>query len=48
VNEFGEWFRDIEPDGNVSGNKTDDWKGPYNNSRTCMEVIRRMDSLGEK
>lgn len=45
---YGEWFRDIQPDGQITGNKTDDWKGPYHHARACMEVIRRMESLGAK
>lgn len=46
--QYGEWFRDVQPDGKVTGNKTDEWKGPYHHARACMEVIQRMGSLGRK
>ncbi len=41
--EYGEWFRYIEPDGKVAGNKTDDWKAPYHHSRACLEAIERLE-----
>jgi cellobiose epimerase len=40
--EYGEWFNTIEPDGRISGDKTDEWKGPYHAGRACMEIIRRL------
>ncbi|MHB8653169.1 MAG: AGE family epimerase/isomerase [Terriglobia bacterium] len=46
--QYGEWFRDIDPHGKVSGNKTDEWKEPYHHSRACLEVIRRLEGLGQK
>jgi mannobiose 2-epimerase len=46
--QFGEWFNQIQPDGMITGNKTDAWKGPYHNGRACLEVIQRLESLGKK
>ena len=40
--QFGEWFNTIEPDGKISGEKTNEWKGPYHQGRACLEVIRRL------
>lgn len=45
---FGEWFNEIQPDGMITGNKTDAWKGPYHNSRACLEVIQRLEKVGRK
>jgi cellobiose epimerase len=41
--QYGEWFNTIEPDGTVTGNKTDEWKGPYHAGRACLEVIERLE-----
>jgi mannobiose 2-epimerase len=46
--QYGEWFRDIDPDGKITGNKTDAWKGPYHHARACLEVMRRLESSGSK
>jgi cellobiose epimerase len=43
--QYGEWFADIEPDGKITGQKTFDWKGPYHQSRACLEVIRRLEEI---
>ena len=45
--ENGEWFWGIYADGSVM-NKEDKagiWKCPYHNSRACMELIKRIESL---
>ncbi len=43
----GEWFWSIFPDGSV--NRKDDkagfWKCPYHNTRMCIELVRRINSL---
>ncbi|WP_423126664.1 AGE family epimerase/isomerase [Gaoshiqia sp. Z1-71] len=43
----GEWFWSISRDGVV--NRRDDkagfWKCPYHNSRTCLEIIKRVERL---
>ncbi len=39
--EYGEWFWDSER-GNL---KVSEWKGPYHNSRVCLEVIRRLQDI---
>jgi len=39
----GEWFWGIKEDNTVMKNdKVGIWKGPYHNSRACMEVIKRI------
>ncbi len=43
--QYGEWFRYIEPDGRISGNKTDEWKAPYHHARACLEVIQRLEGI---
>jgi cellobiose epimerase len=42
--QFGDWFNEIQPDGMITGDKTNEWKDPYHQSRACLEVIRRMES----
>ena len=46
--QFGDWFNEIQPDGMITGDKTNEWKDPYHQSRACMEVIQRLESLGKK
>jgi mannobiose 2-epimerase len=46
--EYGEWFNQIEPDGKITGNKADAWKGPYHAGRACLEVMQRLESLHGK
>ena len=46
--QFGDWFNEIQPDGMITGDKTNEWKDPYHQSRACMEVIQRLESLGVK
>ena len=45
--EDGEWFykvnKERKPDPNMF--KLSEWKGPYHNSRACMEIIRRLDEI---
>jgi mannobiose 2-epimerase len=45
----GEWFWCIRPDGtpDPSQPKVSAWKGPYHNSRCCLEIIRRTESIEE-
>lgn len=42
--EHGEWFWRITPDGSVdeSEPKVSEWKGPYHNTRMCLEMIERI------
>lgn len=44
----GEWFWKVSREGAPSGEKykVDAWKCPYHNSRTCFEVMARVDRLG--
>jgi mannobiose 2-epimerase len=44
----GEWFWKVSREGIPSGEKykVDAWKCPYHNSRTCFEVMARVDRLG--
>lgn len=41
---YGEWFFGILPDGRPDNSrfKVSEWKGPYHNSRACMEIIKRL------
>ena len=45
--ENGEWFWGIYADGSVMAteDKAGIWKCPYHNSRACMEIIKRIESL---
>ncbi len=42
--EHGEWFWSIKEDGsiNTEDDKAGFWKCPYHNTRSCLEIIRRM------
>ena len=46
--EHGEWFWKVSREGIPSHDKfkVDQWKCPYHNSRTCFEVMARLDNLG--
>ncbi|MDZ7721865.1 MAG: AGE family epimerase/isomerase [candidate division KSB1 bacterium] len=41
----GEWFYRIDENHNPSADeyKVSEWKGPYHNSRACLEIIRRIN-----
>ncbi|GBE27998.1 cellobiose 2-epimerase [bacterium BMS3Bbin03] len=43
----GEWFYMVNPDGAVHKDldKVSEWKGPYHNSRACMEAIKRINRV---
>jgi mannobiose 2-epimerase len=45
--ENGEWFWGIKEDGTIMANedKVGLWKCPYHNSRACLELIHRIESL---
>jgi mannobiose 2-epimerase len=47
---YGEWYWKVSRDGKPSEekNKVDMWKCPYHNSRTCFEVMERLDRLNKK
>jgi mannobiose 2-epimerase len=43
----GEWFWGIKEDDTVmNSDKVGIWKGPYHNSRACMELIKRIKLTG--
>lgn len=46
--QHGEWFWKVSRAGVPSQErfKVDQWKCPYHNSRTCFEVIERLDCMG--
>ncbi|MGO8788821.1 MAG: AGE family epimerase/isomerase [Terriglobia bacterium] len=46
--QYGEWFWKVSREGVPSQDKfkVDPWKCPYHNSRTCFEVMARLDNLG--
>lgn len=48
--ENGEWYWGILEDGtpNKSQDKAGFWKCPYHNSRMCLELISRIDRIGDK
>jgi mannobiose 2-epimerase len=45
--QHGEWFWKVSREGRPSPDKfkVDQWKCPYHNSRTCFEVMARLDSV---
>lgn len=45
--QYGEWFWKVSREGVPSNDKykVDPWKCPYHNSRTCFEVMARMDRI---
>ncbi len=44
----GEWFWRILADGSPDENepKVSEWKGPYHNTRMCLEMLRRIETHG--
>jgi len=40
----GEWFWRVFPDGTIDARepKVSEWKGPYHNTRMCLEMMRRI------
>jgi mannobiose 2-epimerase len=43
----GEWFWRIDPNGrpDPAEPKVSQWKGPYHNVRTCLEIIKRLGQI---
>lgn len=43
----GEWRWSVAPDGNPTAmrDKIGPWKGPYHNTRACLEAMERIDAL---
>ena len=48
--EHGEWFGLVSKAGvpDAAQDKVGPWKCPYHNSRTCFEVMERLDGLGRR
>ncbi len=48
--ENGEWYWGIDSDGAVmqGEDKVGFWKCPYHNSRTCLEIIKRINTINNK
>jgi len=46
---YGEWFWLVSKDGVPSNDKfkVDPWKCPYHNSRSCFEIMARLDKMGQ-
>ena len=46
---YGEWFWKVSREGVPSQDKykVDPWKCPYHNSRTCFEVMARLDAMAK-
>jgi mannobiose 2-epimerase len=44
----GEWFWRILADGSADASepKVSEWKGPYHNTRMCLEMLRRIETVG--
>ncbi|HNY76971.1 MAG: AGE family epimerase/isomerase [Sedimentisphaerales bacterium] len=45
----GEWFWRVDRNGTPDRNepKVSEWKGPYHNTRACLETIRRLDAVAQ-
>ena len=45
---YGEWFKQVSRDGQPSLDepKISFWKCPYHNTRTCLELIERLQRVG--
>jgi len=46
----GEWFYEVTADGQANQNrlKVSEWKGPYHNTRACIEILNRIEAIRKK
>ena len=46
----GEWFYEVSSTGQPNPNrlKVSEWKGPYHNTRACLEILKRIEAIRQK
>lgn len=47
---YGDWFSEVSPEGipDLDKPKGGNWKTPYHNGRSCMELLKRIEKKGIK
>ncbi len=48
--EYGEWIYMVDESGEADSHqyKVSEWKGPYHNTRACLEIIKRIENFSKK